>query len=453
MFEETVSIDLGASYTKVAYRRAINPNHIGTFEGESKILAIDGSPLIPSLAIRTRDPQQPWFFGMVAAKMNPSLEMQVFQNWKADLFRPANDKVSGTAIVIAHRFFVWLKSKLESAGIDLKKCQTRIAMPAFNTFDERAELVARCMDLSGWDDPSLILKVTEPRANVIGMFAEGRNVVMNGQLGLNLNYRQMFGLQNVYVQAARNFALHGTHGNLVKILVVDIGAFTTDIASLTFDVTEHCEGLNIVRQNSWPLGVINELDKPMFEKLGARHGFAQTDLSFDDSEELKKAIHNRTAWARNILSNGNRLQLNVSTNEDFEIAEAASKKFAAEIWGKLSALVAAEIPERIFLTGGGSLIPAVAREISNLAAQSGLRVQNVVQNNDAPENTQNLQRLATALGGSNVVLQASAGLVYQGQTDIRQQPPILLNPTVGYKTCRCQGANKDCCFCDGRGFI
>jgi hypothetical protein len=71
MFEETVSIDLGASYTKVAYRRAINADQIGVFKEAAKILVIDESPLIPSLAIRTRDPQRPWFFGREAALMNP----------------------------------------------------------------------------------------------------------------------------------------------------------------------------------------------------------------------------------------------------------------------------------------------------------------------------------------------------------------------------------------------
>ena len=452
MFDETVSIDLGASYTKISHREAIVPNQIGTFPKEAKILMIDGSPLIPSLAIRTRDPQRPWFFGREAALMNPGSEMQVFQNWKADLFRPANDKVSGTAIVIAHRFFVWLKSKLEAEGINLKKCQTRIAMPAFNTFDERAELIARCMDLSGWDDPALILKVREPRANVIGMFAEGRNVVMNGrQHGLNLHYKQMFGSQNVYVQAALNF-LDGTHGNLVKILVVDIGAFTTDIALLTFDVTDQHEGLNIGRQNSWPLGVINELDKPMFAQLGERHGFSQTQLSFVDSEELKKAIHNRQTWSRNILVNGNPLQLNLGSNEDFEIAESVSKKFAAEIWGKLSTLAAAERPERIFLTGGGSLIPSVSKEITNLAAQSGLHVQSVIQRSEA-WGGESLQRLATALGGCNVILQASADTSQQAETVIQQRPPLVLNPISGFNDCRCHGKNRDCCFCNGLGCL
>jgi len=153
MFEATLSIDLGASYTKVAYRPACIPTQVGPMDQEARILMFDNSPLIPSLAIRTRNASQPWVFGRQAALMNPDGGMQVFQNWKADLFRPSNDKDSATAAIIAHRFFEWLRSKLEYMGIDVRQCQTRVAMPTFDTFDENAVLVARCMDLSGLGQP------------------------------------------------------------------------------------------------------------------------------------------------------------------------------------------------------------------------------------------------------------------------------------------------------------
>ena len=62
MFEATLSIDLGASYTKVAYRLACIPERTRGVPQEAKVLMIDNSPLIPSLAIRTRDAAQPWIF-------------------------------------------------------------------------------------------------------------------------------------------------------------------------------------------------------------------------------------------------------------------------------------------------------------------------------------------------------------------------------------------------------
>src|ERR1700733_10120959 len=100
MFEATLSIDLGASYTKLGYRPACIPEHTGIVQKEASILMIDNRPLVTSLAIRTRSATQPWNFGRTAAGMNPNREMQVFQNWKANLFRPQNDEDSVTAAII-----------------------------------------------------------------------------------------------------------------------------------------------------------------------------------------------------------------------------------------------------------------------------------------------------------------------------------------------------------------
>src|SRR5687767_7896372 len=100
MYDPTLSIDLGASYTKIAYRDSCVPEKKGERKQEAQVLLFEKAPLIPSLAIRTRNSALPWVFGWQAAKMNPA-GMQVFQNWKADLFRPKNDKDSATAAIIA----------------------------------------------------------------------------------------------------------------------------------------------------------------------------------------------------------------------------------------------------------------------------------------------------------------------------------------------------------------
>ena len=71
----------------------------------------------------------------------------------------------------------------------------------------------------------------EPHANTIGLFSKGRNVVARNADGLAPNYGEMFGQGNVYIQAARGFTLFDNHANLITVAVVDIGAFTTDLAS------------------------------------------------------------------------------------------------------------------------------------------------------------------------------------------------------------------------------
>ncbi len=466
MYDATLSIDLGASYTKIAYRKACAPKQTGPFEQEARILMVDNSPLIPSLAVRTRNASKPWVFGREAANLNPDRGMEVFQNWKADLFRPRNDKDSAAAVMVAGKFFEWLRTKLEAARIDLKKCETRVAMPAFHSSAEKAVFIARCLDLSGWDDPSLILKVTEPHANTIGLFSRGKNAgSRNGAGELLLNYGRMFGQGNVYVQASREFVLHGTRGNLVTVLVVDIGAFTTDIAALTFDVTspgnEMGDGLSAIRQEeSYELGVINELDRPLFDALAQRHGFTWSDVSFNDRELLKRALYNGEPYFLLTRSDGKNVSLELGGPEDTELVTAHASTFAAAVWEKVMAFVETEKPARVFLTGGGSLIRPVAAALGTSLSRRQVTLGVVDRGESAGGATEwrswaqtgeGLQRLATALGGASVILQAGSAL-RQGRAEIlRPRPPLLVAADAGFKTCRCQGSNKDCCFCGGRG--
>ena len=460
MFEDTLSIDLGASYTKVAYRRTAVPDRIGTVRTKAEVLMVDNRALIPSLAIRTRDAGRPWEFGRAAAQMRPSTEMQVFQNWKADLFGSRNDQDSATAVIIAHRFFEWLGSKLESAGINLKKCQTRVAMPAFDTFDEKARLIARCMDLSGWNDPSLILKVREPHANTIGLFSKGRNVVARNADGLEPNYGEMFGQGNVYVQAARGFALFDNHANLITVAVVDIGAFTTDLAALTFDVTAPADGLSAIHQESHAVGVINELDKPLFVALGGQHGFSQFELSFEECEATKLEIYrDQPNWPIGLLtpSRGN---IELGDVKDRAMVATHIAVFTAAVWEKVAAFVEKERPAKVFLTGGGSMIEPVAAKLGQALQGIGISVGIVEGGNATTETAQwrhweqtgdGLQRLATAVGGASVILQHGSERHHGDEIPMRREPPVLRQ--TGSITCRCQGGNKDCCFCNGRGEI
>lgn len=460
MYDGVLSIDLGASYTKIAYRPACVPVRIGEHPTESMVWLPDDLALIPSLAIKSSNHASPWAFGWDAANLPFDRSMQVFQNWKADLFRPDNDKDSATAAIIAHKFFDWLRPKLKSAGIDVRECQTRVAMPAFKTFDENAVLLARCMDLSGWDDPTLILKVREPHANALGLFAGGENVVKRDAVGqIDPHYGRMFGADSAYIRAARGHALYGTHGNLLTVMVVDIGAFTTDLASLTFDFAAQADGLRAVQQESHALGVINQLDKPLFAVLADRHGFSWSDVSFNATERFKMNLYRGGSYPLPARVDGKPAVVDLGSPADADLVREAAMKFAEAAKEKIAAFVGNQIPARVFLTGGGSLIRPVADALTAYFADLGIPAGVVEQGNEVVGNGEwrpwqqsgeGLQRLATALGGASVVLQ-HAGAWQPGPL------PVFSLPTVAalqasLTNCRCQGGNKDCCFCGGRGF-
>jgi hypothetical protein len=462
MFEATLSIDLGASYTKVAYRPACVPDGVGMSQQESKVVMIDNNPLIPSLVVRTRNTGQQWIFGRQAAAMKPNKEMQVFQNWKADLFRPTNDKDSAAASIIAHRFFEWLRAKLQSLGIDIKKCQTRIAMPAFETFDQNAFLVARCLDLSGWDDPTLILKVREPHANILGLLSLGKNVVMQGAAGNPTpHYSKMFGAENPYIQAARGFILFGTHGNLLTVMAVDIGAFTTDLAQMTFDFTEPADGLRAIKQKSHPLGIINQMDRPFFAELEKQYGFSWAGHSFFEREDCKMNLYQGRTYPLQTFVNNAPVTVELGNEKDVAQIESFAENFVGAVSEKIQEMTSDVRPSHVFLTGGGNLIKPISTRLQKFLAAQGIRVVRIDDSTDATgtdnqrpwnQTGESLQRLATTIGGASVILQEAAAPVQPDRQGLRQHPPIVADQPAGYRTCRCQGGNKDCCFCGGRGF-
>jgi len=101
----------------------------------------------------------------------------------------------------------------------------------------------------------------------------------------------------------------------------------------------------------------------------------QSQLSFRDSEELKRSLYAGNEFSTVVRFDGKRIEVNLGSSEDVQYVNSVAKKFAAAIWEKIKEIAATEFPERVFLTGGGSLILPVASELTNLARQSGISVQ------------------------------------------------------------------------------
>lgn len=447
MFEPVLSMDFGASYTKIALRNACHPSPGHAYDSRAQHIILDQSVLIPSLAIHTKRPRSPWLFGRQAAELSPDGKMEVFQNWKSSLFHAQNNKDTAASVIVAEQFFRWLKDKLATAGVDVHKAHTRVAMPAFKTFDEKALMLARCMELAGWDSPR-ILKATEPHANILGLFSQGRNFATKASQGeILLNYGRMFGMDSTYVRHARG-SVFGTHGRLLTVAVVDIGAFTTDFASLTFDFNadDMGDGLRYLQQESHVLGVINDLDRPVFAALRSLHGINWTEVSFQETEIIKQALYHGKTY--NLLVKG-RAAVDLGDRQDQQIISTQAGKFADQLWEKLSEFIKPQKPTKVYLTGGGGLIPAIAEPLANHLEAKGVIVAPLPRDGAAE---QDLQRMATALGGASLILQ-SPGLRNDPEDGLPRRLPKIPDPLPdAYTGCYCQGGNKDCCFCGGRGY-
>jgi hypothetical protein len=107
------------------------------------------------------------------------------------------------------------------------------------------------------------------------------------------------------------------------------------------------------------------------------------------------------------------------------------------------------------------MIPAVIKNLEQRLRLRQMRIGNVdggegligtAQWRPWQETGEGLHRLATALGGTSVVLQADVKSVQSGGSRPAAREPASNKVDARFITCRCQGGNKDCCFCGGRGF-
>jgi len=334
-------------------------------------------------------------------------------------------------------------------------------MPAFKSFDDKALVVALCMEMNGWES-KLILKATEPHANTIGLFSRGRNVVSRAKHDeLLLNYGKMFGHENVWMQTARGHTLFSNRRNLVTAMIVDIGAFTTDLAAMTFDVAgpdELGDGLQRIEEESHALGVINDLDRPLFAAVAAHYGFDWAEISFTEAEMVKRSVYGAATYT--LLTKSGTVEL--GDGKDRQLVERHLEKFTDSLWNKMGRFIDRENPSVVYLTGGGALIPPVVESLEKRLRNRRMVIGTVDQGDGATgsarwrpwgETGEGLHRLATALGGTSVVLQATAKPVHSGGGKPTAREPVAPKLDPRFVTCRCQGGNKDCCFCGGRGFF
>jgi hypothetical protein len=460
MFGSTLSIDLGASFTKVAWRKACRPRFGQAARETAKVLAVDGSALIPSVAIRTGRAEQPWVFGQNAAVLRPGPKMEVFRNWKADLFQSDNNPNSAAAAVVAQNFFGWLYEEIGQSELDLTGARVTVAMPAFTQSDRNAAVVLRCMSLAGWQSFSAE-RVTEPHANLLGLMSGGTSHVQANRAGEPfLNYGRMFGQSSHFVQAARNYGLHSRGPSRLGVLVVDIGAFTTDFAHLVFDFSDEDhlgDGLTSLRQTSVTHGVINQLDKPVMDELTRHHAVDWNQASSVEIELLKGALYAGRGH-QYVTRDGRSISLGESA--DRQLVDGLIEAFASLAWGHARKFIGSASVQLAFLTGGGSQVPKIREKLAADLMSEGIRTVNLPIRSPSPTQARcrewskddgGLERLATALGGTSVVLEVTSEPNTADSLRVAARPPMAPRITEPV-SCRCGGLNPDCSFCEGRGY-
>lgn len=436
-----ISIDLGATYTKVAWRKAWTDLDT-IYEESSMPVEVDGAFMIPSLALKVSSGREEnWYFGLEAARMKPGKGSTVHLDWKSKLYHKHLDREVDAPVQVAGRFFQWLHKKLESEGIPVDRSRVRLSVPAF---DEKRmvgviETLAQCMRENGWRNED-IFKVEEPTGNLLGLATGGHNFTLFGTKShsFNLNYSEMMPPGSMLIAAARNAALHAMN-DPVGIAILDIGSFTTDVAFLRFHPDSPDDYVKVIEQTSVAKGVLEYLDQPLFKLLSKEESVKFNERTFEEREKIKMSLFSakpgRYTLGRAKVLDGNSLK---------PATDLMVETFASAIADAVRPVFEKQSPDRICITGGGRHVRNLRdRLLAKLASGKPRKklLEFPISSTDF-----DLTRLAGALGGASIILDRPV----MGMPEARYEWPVETG--VQLVDCTCQGGNKDCMFCAGSGF-
>ena len=456
-FPAVLSIDFGSTYTKVGYRREMLQTKLGQHEETAQSMLMDELALVPTLAIATGRQDKPWVFGPEAAGLNPGEAMEVFTNWKASLFKRDNNATTARSIIIAEAFFRWLKDRIETAMPDMQHLHVRVMVPAFDDFEQLADVMRQCMKLAGWK--MKIEVCTEPHANALGLMTRGKNHYNIGTKSRGVDFMRMYGFNSSLIQGARKLALsNNTPSHELRVAILDVGSFTTDLAVLIFSLEANAvgDGLKKISQKSYEIGAHTYLTEPLWKQLGEKYSANFSAASFQFKEEIKRTIFAREPYA--IMFGTQRRE--IGGEHDAAIIDKLIEDFALAIWRQVAQPLNDGRVSVVYLTGGGSQVPMLVEQLQKLGAcfapvsspvappiESDKKQVHFVPWTQGGEK---LERIATAIGGCGiippVVLREAPIGVPQFPSNAKQQP------SSSFRSCSC-GGNPDCKKCEGTGYI
>lgn len=427
--KNVIGIDFGASFTKLAFRQHDPENPRSS---ASTPLYVDGTPLVPTLAIETKEDDRPWIFGKQAASMKPGGKMKVHRNWKSGLLRADGASPDEKALEVALNFFRWLREKLSIAGtlpFHPQDAVVMICLPAFKESGEAFIKLGSVMEAAGWNN-KLILRTTEPKANTIGYCTEGRNVTNV----FGLDWGEMFGEQSPFIRFTRQ---HLTDDEVADLAVLDIGSFTSDLSLITWRSGETEDYLSDGSQHSYRHGIVEQLDSMCLPQILDDVGESIDELPFDQLEFLKSDLYRGETYVLGGYT--------VGDESHQEMIRLALAGFVDELWRQIEPVIHSKRIKWFLLTGGGAAIPFIKEQLDerfgNMVQTGGQRPWRLAGGGTS--------RNATAVGATSIILTGRTGPrngpVAPNQTRIEPLPPL--------RNCSCEGRNKDCIRCGDSGVL
>ena len=402
----SLCIDLGASFTKIAFRESP--------DATSHLLRKADLPdehhfCIPSVAARNTA-RDAWVFGVDAMDLKSGSRVQVFQNWKADLFEPEEEREVGfdvldgasdearallldnypalRALDVATRYLKWLNHEQIPAMLGHSRhrdAEVQLCVPDFVLDDPLATRLEQIMRDVGFRNPG-VYALSEPKANLIGILTEGQNALTQGG---RPNLGAMFGSAEVLRTLARADQ---------AVLIIDVGAFTTDLALASF---AHRTGSGFDEDPSLSVRLgVRRLDEWILEAAPDEERM-RVESSASEREHFHATVHGGVAGPR-----PEEVGLTSAS------VDAAVSRFTQEIVKAVDGFLDDHGTDSLYaavLTGGGSNIPGIANRLAAALGEKNLGALHAPRTTEAPARLKKyslrpeLVRGASAVGGASIL--------------------------------------------------
>jgi len=278
------------------------------------------------------------------------------------------------AAALAAHFFQWLRQqvlaaceRLPATGLKYEAIPVRIAVPAF-AHGRGIETHPGCQVLldaarkAGWLLHPEQPLVTEQYSNAIGVLTKGKNCTLRAG---TINLGGMFA-NGPLMTVLKDAEHHPTY----RVMLMDIGAFTTDCALVQLDTGGNTvsdpDSMFQFTQHSVPVG-ISDLD-----------GLVAAALPAEKAAWMRNAPgFELEAFRRNVYTDGKPHATNtvgrIGVAAEGEAIREAIQAFGRQLAGAVAEFCDGRKPaamQELILTGGGSAIPTV-RDALQQAAQTG----------------------------------------------------------------------------------
>jgi hypothetical protein len=359
--EKLLSIDLGTAYTKVAVRRG--------WDHAAEVLTADPRAsdedrfCVPSVvACANRNGAEKWLFFGEAADTAPGASTRVYRYWKPQLFE--GPEASQEALGIAIRYLTALRQLV--AGIDrrLVNYPVRLCVPKIGHSDTIHQIASTVLLESGWSAATGDCYAYEPTANACGLLTRGRNLSWTPPpIDFQPHRGRQRDLSGMLDRHGLMRWLQSMHEQY-RVLVLDIGAFTTDFGLVEFNTRFDREKWQFdrVAQESVRIG-IRDLDKLLWERLPEEQREAIKRATTRQWEDRKRRVYSGQAAAFRHPNGG---IIEIGGAADRELIESAIGDFSTEVIQALERFRAANSQGRLhayMVTGGGLNIRLVREAI------------------------------------------------------------------------------------------